>query len=188
MPWYRPPTLAVAGLLVAAIAWPRPASAHGDHHEPFESAEKAVTVLVPTATSRVRGTVTFSQGRGGVMVRARVEGLLPGEHGFHVHEWGDCTAPDASSAGGHFAPWESPHGGPEAPPDHRHAGDLGNLVADERGIAEYLRLDRGLSLQGPDTIVGRAVIVHEKADDLVTQPTGGAGGRVACGVVGIARP
>lgn len=144
---------------------------------------RAVAELKPTEGSAVVGTVTFTSEDGGVRVVAVIEGLVPGLHGFHVHEVGDCSAPDASSAGGHFNPHGAPHGGPEVPPGERHAGDLGNLQADASGTAQYERLDQLLSLSGPDSIVGKAVIVHAKADDLTTQPAGDAGSRLACGVI-----
>ncbi len=176
--------VALVGILLVAAGT---AFAHGDH-PPFESVEKAVAVLHATRGQGASGTVTFSESRRGVMVRARIQGLSPGRHGFHVHEWGDCTAPDAASAGGHFDPWETQHGSPDAPPAGRHAGDLGNLEAGPDGTAEVLRLVEGLSLQGFHTLLGRSVIVHAGADDLTSQPAGNAGPRVACGVIGVARP
>lgn len=144
---------------------------------------RASAELKPTEGSAVVGTITFTSEDGGVRVVAVVEGLVPGLHGFHVHEVGDCSAPDASSAGGHFNPHGAPHGGPEVPPGERHVGDLGNLEADANGVAKYERLDQLLALTGPDSIVGKAVIVHAKADDLGTQPAGDAGPRLACGVI-----
>ncbi len=117
-----------------------------------------------------------------MVVVAKVTGLTPGAHGFHVHEKGNCTAADGSSAGGHFNPAGAPHGGPGHSP--RHAGDLGNLEADANGVANYKAEVTGISLgTGDDSIIGRAVIVHEKADDLTTQPTGGSGARLACGLI-----
>lgn len=148
-------------------------------------AEKAIAVLHPTQNSKVTGKVTFTQVADGVRVVAEVEGLTPGEHGFHIHEFGDCSAPDATSAGGHFNPTEHKHSGPDD--ETRHAGDLGNLTADETGKAHYDRVDKQLKFTGKESILGRSVIVHEKADDLKTQPTGNAGGRVACGVIGVAK-
>lgn len=144
---------------------------------------RAAAELKPTEGSTAVGTVTFTAENGGVRVVAVVEGLTTGLHGFHVHEVGDCSAPDASSAGGHFNPHGTPHGGPDAPPGERHAGDLGNLEADANGTARYERLAPLLSLAGADSILGKAVIVHAKADDLSTQPTGDSGPRLACGVI-----
>jgi Cu-Zn family superoxide dismutase len=148
---------------------------------------KAIAVLSPTQGNSVHGVVTFTKLEfGGVRVVATVEGLTPGEHGFHVHAHGDCSAVDASSAGGHFNPEHKDHGGPDAPV--RHVGDLGNLTADVLGKATYDRIDSKLALEGPNSIIGYGLIVHEKADDLKTQPTGNAGARVACGVIGVAKP
>jgi superoxide dismutase, Cu-Zn family len=98
-----------------------------------------------------------------------------------VHEKGDCSAPDAASAGGHFNPTGQPHAAREAPA--RHLGDLGNVEADASGKVQIKLVDPKLRLDGPESIVGKAIIIHEKADDYTTQPTGNAGGRVACGVV-----
>jgi superoxide dismutase, Cu-Zn family len=148
-------------------------------------AGKAVADLAPTAGQKVHGQVVFERKAGGVEVVATIEGLTPGTHGFHVHEVGDCSAPDASSAKGHFNPQGQPHGARDA--SQRHEGDLGNVEADATGKAQAKLVDSKLSLDGPGSIVGKAVIVHEKRDDFTTQPTGDAGGRVACGVVKVAK-
>jgi Cu-Zn family superoxide dismutase len=108
--------------------------------------------------------------------------VSPGEHGFHLHEKGDCSAPDASSAGGHFNPLHHPHAGPHTA--QHHAGDFGNITVKADGTGTM-----SLTLKGEDAkiaredAIGKAIILHEKADDLKTQPTGNAGGRIACGVV-----
>lgn len=146
---------------------------------------RAICVLHPTQGSNVHGTVTFTAVDGAVLVVADIQGLTPGRHGFHVHEFGDCSAPDASSAGSHWNPGGCPHAGPEAA--SRHAGDLGNIEADAAGNAHIEWRDPVLALTGPTSIIGRSVIVHANPDDLATQPTGNAGPRVACGVIGIAR-
>jgi superoxide dismutase, Cu-Zn family len=147
---------------------------------------EAVAVLHPTEGSQVHGTVTFTQVENGIKIVADVKGLSPGKHGFHIHEYGDCTAPDGTSAGGHFNPENMPHG---APTDmKRHVGDLGNLEADEEGWAHYERVDEHVALSGPHSIIGLAVIVHQDEDDFSTQPTGAAGSRMACGIIGIANP
>lgn len=142
---------------------------------------RAVCVLNPTKGNEVQGRIDFKKVDGGILITGEVSGLTPGKHGFHIHEFGDCSSSDGASAGGHFNPSNAKHGGP----DHadRHAGDLGNLVANEMGIAQYSRVDTMIKLNGPDTIVGRSIIVHTGADDYVTQPTGNAGGRLACGVI-----
>jgi len=138
--------------------------------------------LGPTKANQAAGVVTFVQHGGKVVVDARVSGLPPGLHGIHVHEKGDCTAPDAASAGAHFNPRKEPHAGPDA--DHRHAGDLGNLTADANGVAVYHAEVSGITLDtGPDSIIGRAVIVHANPDDLRPQPAGNSGSRLACGPI-----
>ena len=148
-----------------------------------DEATKAIAVLSSASGSKVSGTVTFTKSGDSVKVVAEVSGLTPGKHGFHVHEFGDCSAPDATSAGGHFNPTNAPHAGHDA--DKRHMGDLGNLEADASGKARLELTDKTMKLSG---VIGKAVIVHEKADDFKTQPTGDAGGRVACGVIGDAKP
>jgi superoxide dismutase, Cu-Zn family len=148
-------------------------------------ATKAIAVLHSTTGSNVSGTVTFTASGDKVKVVADITGLTPGKHGFHIHEFGDCSDPKAASAGGHFNPGHKQHGGPDA--SERHAGDLGNIDADASGKAHLELTDRVMKLSGSDSIIGHAVIVHEKADDLKTQPTGDAGGRLACGVIGVAK-
>jgi Cu-Zn family superoxide dismutase len=149
-----------------------------------QGASKAVAVLHSTMGNEVTGLVTFVSTSEGVRVTADVQGLTPGKHGFHIHEYGDCSAPDGSSAGGHFNPEGKPHGGPTE--SNRHVGDMGNITADTNGKAHFEWTDKLLSLRGAHSIIGRAVIVHAGEDDLKSQPTGDAGARVACGVIGIA--
>lgn len=143
--------------------------------------KKAKAVLLPTEGNEVMGEVLFEEVPEGVLVTARFTQLTKGLHGFHIHEKGDCSAKDASSAGAHFNPDNEPHGGPLDL--KRHAGDLGNLDANDQGIAEYKQIDKVIQLNGPKSIVGRSVIVHEKKDDFVSQPSGDAGSRQACGVI-----
>jgi superoxide dismutase, Cu-Zn family len=146
--------------------------------------EKAICVLYPTKDSKVTGKVVFIKTDAGIKVIANIEGLTEGNHGFHIHACGDCSSEDGMSAGGHFNPDNKMHG---APVDSmRHAGDMGNIVADKSGKAHLEFTDKDISLEGPHSIIGRSVIVHKNADDLKTQPTGNAGARVACGVIGIA--
>ena len=144
---------------------------------------KAIAVLSSASGSQVTGTVTFTKSGNAVQVVAEVTGLTPGRHGFHVHEFGDFSAADAATAGSHFNPTKDPHAGHDA--DKRHMGDLGTLEADASGKARLDLSDKKIKIE---QIIGKAVIVHEKADDLKTQPTGDAGGRVACGVIGVAKP
>jgi len=146
---------------------------------------KAIAVLLPASGSKVTGTVTFTKTGDTVQVVADVTGLTPGKHAFHIHEFGDCSAPDAASAGSHFNPMKKPHGSPDNP--ERHAGDMGNLEADSAGKAHLELKDSMLKFSGENSILGHAVIVHEKVDDW-SQPVGNAGGRVACGVIGVAKP
>jgi len=146
---------------------------------------KAIAVLHSASGSNVAGTVTFTKMGDTVQIVADITGLTPGKHAFHVHEFGDCSAPDASSAGGHFNPMKKPHGAPDAA-DH-HAGDFGNLEADSSGKAHLELKSNQLKFSGENSILGHAVIIHEKVDDW-SQPVGNAGGRQACGVIGIAKP
>lgn len=145
----------------------------------------ATAPLQAKSGSKVGGTILFSQQGTGLRVVARVTGLTPNqEHGFHVHEKGDCAAPDAMSAGGHFNPTGQPHG-PQA--TAHHAGDMPSLKADASGNAEATFTIDGVTLAGAaDGVIGKAVVVHAKADDYKTQPTGDSGGRIACGVIAAA--
>lgn len=137
--------------------------------------------LNPAKGSRVYGYVTFKEVDGGTLIIADVENLEPGKHGFIIHEYGDCSACDGSSTGGHYNPTIARHGGP----DHlcRHIGDLGNIVADEFGHGHYERIDKVVSLSNCYSIIGKSICVHANADDYTTQPTGNVGGRVAFGVI-----
>jgi Cu-Zn family superoxide dismutase len=144
-------------------------------------ATTAVATVAPTQGNTVAGTVTFTEEPGGVHIVADLSGLAPGTHGFHVHTNGDCSAPDASSAGDHFNPDSMSHGGPDTP--MRHLGDLGNLDAASDGRAHYDRVLPGLSLNGPNGLVGKSVVVHATTDDFKTQPSGNSGARLGCGVI-----
>jgi superoxide dismutase, Cu-Zn family len=148
---------------------------------------KAVAVLYPTTGNQAHGSVMFTKVGNGVKVVADVEGLSPGNHGFHIHEFGDCTALDGKSAGGHFNPDGTPHGAPTASAKNRHVGDLGNITAHTNGKAHLELVDSLLTFDGPHSVIGRGVIVHAGKDDLTSQPTGAAGSRMACGVIGIAK-
>lgn len=134
------------------------------------------------SNSGVAGTVHFAPEGDGVRVTVELTGLEPGPHGFHIHETGDCSAEDFKSAGGHFNPHEDQHG---APSDERHhSGDFGNIEASTDGVASVeLEMDIVLDPAAGDSVIGKAVIVHAKADDLKSQPSGAAGPRVACGVI-----
>lgn len=158
----------------------------GAQTEKASAATNAIAVLHPTEGSKVTGTVTFTATADGVRVEAEIKGLTPGKHGFHIHEFGDCSSADGNSAGSHFNPTNKPHGGPTAA--ERHDGDMGNIEADASGLGKLSYVDREISLApGERSAIGRAVVVHTKADDLKSQPTGDAGGRLACGVIGWAK-
>jgi Cu-Zn family superoxide dismutase len=144
---------------------------------------KAVAIIHPLQGSGVSGIVTFIQEGTGIRVVADLSGLTTGKHGFHIHEFGDGTAADGMSLGGHFNPDNTMHGGPDD--KNRHVGDLGNIEADRSGRAKYNRLDTRISFQGRDSIIGRSIVIKEKTDDYKTQPGGGAGLRIAYGVIGI---
>ena len=173
------------------------AQEHKDHAAPAAAAApaaptsttiaKAVCVLSPTKGNTVHGKVTFTQQADGVLIEAEVAGLAPGsKHGFHIHEFGDISAEDGASLGGHFNPAGNPHAAPDA--EKRHSGDLGNLEADAQGNATIKRVDKIIQLNGEQCILGRGIVVHAAADDLTTQPTGNAGARVAVGSIGVAKP
>ncbi|CAL5357122.1 hypothetical protein CsSME_00046595 [Camellia sinensis var. sinensis] len=155
--------------------------------KPLTAAKKAVAVL--KGNSKVEGVVTLSQDDGGpTTVNVRVTGLAPGPHGFHLHEYGDTTN-GCISTGAHFNPYKKTHGAPKD--EIRHAGDLGNIIANADGVAEAKIVDGQIPLSGPNAVIGRALVVHELEDDLgkggqeLSLTTGNAGGRLACGVVGL---
>jgi Cu-Zn family superoxide dismutase len=172
-------------VLSVVIIIPAQAQHKGAMDAKTEEITKAVAVLHPTAGSKVHGMVTFTQTGTSVRVVADLEGLTPGKHGFHIHQYGDCSAADGSSAGGHFNPDNVAHGALNGEPSH--VGDLGNIEADKSGKAHLELTDTQMTFSGPHSIVGRGVIVHAGEDDMKSQPTGNAGGRVACGVIGIAK-
>lgn len=187
------PALLAALLLAAGCDEQAPANAEPQDHDhdhaasPFDGITEAVAVVHPTEGNDAHGWVRFSElDDGRVRVTAEIHGLNPGQrHGFHAHEFGDCTAPDATSAGGHY----NPHGHPHALPNNgeRHAGDFGNLEADDQGVARLELTVDNLTVAGDDApVIGRAVIVHRDEDD-GSQPLGDAGPRIGCGVIGVAQ-
>jgi len=151
----------------------------------------ARVTLISAAGSSVKGDLTLtndaaSDGGSSVNIRGEITGLTPGkEHGFHVHEFGACTAPDFKSAGEHFNPTMEPHAGPKG--NARHLGDIENAKADKDGRASIDLNVRGVTLgdkdAGPAEIFGKSLVVHAMPDDYKTQPSGGSGARVACGVI-----
>eukprot|EP00128_Syssomonas_multiformis_P005767 Colp12_sorted_trinity150504_noHs@16995 len=146
-------------------------------------------VCVLSSDKGVTGTIHFSSEGGVTKISGEVKGLAPGEHGFHIHEFGDHSG-GCVSAGPHFNPHGKTHGGPED--EERHVGDLGNIVAGADGVAK-VDITSTIQLTGPESVVGRAVVVHQDVDDLgrggheLSKSTGNAGARLACGVVGIAK-
>jgi len=175
--------LAAAGAFVLSCASGATSTSGGTSASAAAAAPASgKATLEPKSGSTVRGTATFTEVPSGVRVQVHIENAPPGTHGLHVHEKGDCSDPEAKSAGGHFNPGGMPHAGPMA--GSRHAGDLGNIEIGANGQGDLdVRTDLLTIKPGPNSVIGRAVIFHEKADDLTTQPTGNAGGRLACGVV-----
>lgn len=148
------------------------------------SGPSASATLAPTAGSTVAGSVRFVQQGEQVRVTGEVRGLRPNtEHGFHVHEKGDCSAPDGTSAGGHFNPTSQEHGNPAGGTGAHHVGDMVNIEADASGTAQVRITLPNATLHdgGPNDLVGKGVIVHADPDDYTTQPSGNSGARLACG-------
>lgn len=167
---------AFAVCCLALLLMPAAVSAHDD-------AQNAVCVLVPKSESKVNGVLRLVQRDGYVAVKGKVRNLKPGEHGFHVHMYGDVTGKDGMAAGGHYNPSGHKHGGPSS--SEHHEGDLGNIKADDDGVAEVDTKAEGVKLSD---IVGRSIVVHADPDDLMSQPAGNAGPRIAVGVIGLAAP
>jgi Cu-Zn family superoxide dismutase len=151
-----------------------------EHEEQHGSVASARIEARSGAT--LSGHATFTQVAGGTLVEILVEGAPPGWHAVHVHEFGDCSAADGASAGSHFNPTGHPHGSPHHP--QHHAGDLGNMWVDQTGNGRHVILMPELTVTpGANSVVGRSIIVHADIDDLTTQPTGNAGGRIGCGEI-----
>ncbi|MGC1480812.1 MAG: superoxide dismutase family protein [Chthoniobacterales bacterium] len=173
------------GSLVAVLSATVAATLHA--HEDHDHDHPLIAVLTPTEGNDVTGTIIFTEADGKVTIEADVKGLKPNSsHGFHIHEFGDISAADGKSAGGHYNPEKHDHALPDK--EVRHAGDLGNLDADADGNAELtLTVDNISLMTGQDPIIGRSVIVHADPDD-GGQPTGNAGPRIAMGVIGVENP
>jgi Cu-Zn family superoxide dismutase len=155
---------------------------------PTAPARSAVVNLAPASGSLVSGKLTAMPMSGGVHFTGEIGGLTRNAtHAIHVHEKGDCSAADASSAGGHFNPRNQPHGRPDA--GAHHEGDMPNIVADANGVARVNLHVQGITLGGAAAtdIAGRAVVVHAQADDYSSQPSGNSGARIACGIVAAIR-
>jgi superoxide dismutase, Cu-Zn family len=147
-----------------------------------KSAKKLMCTLMGTKESKVAGTLTFIQDGEKVRVSGTITGLTPGYHGFHIHETGDCSAPDFTSAGDHFNPNKGQHG--EMDKKESHMGDMGNIKANKDGVAE---IDETTEYMDLNQINGKAVVVHANEDDLKTQPAGNSGPRIGCGIIQIAK-
>ena len=184
-------TLVIGAVLITAIGCSKPAPEKTEEPTPPPADVPTTPAPAPSVAiaelhggegSSIAGTVTFTQSGDAVTITANVSGVSPaGDHGFHIHEVGECSG-DFTSAGGHFAPEGHPHGGPGLP--ESHAGDMGNISVGDDGVGALELTSNAISVDpGPHSVVGRAVILHEKADDLESQPTGAAGGRLACGVI-----
>ena len=165
-----------------ATETPTPAETAGPA-APVEPPHHKVT-LAPTQGNQAAGTLELISHGDSVAIAGTISGLQPGSvHGLHVHEKGDCSAPDASSAGGHFNPVAQEHGNPDSPP--HHAGDIHNITADDQGVATVNEQLTGVTLgtSAPEDILGKSVVVHAKPDDYKSQPAGNSGDRIACGVI-----
>lgn len=172
-------------LLLSAFIIAMPACVKVDDDvETIPEVKKAVAILHPLNNSGVSGIVYFEEAGFNVNIVADIEGLEKGEHGFHIHEFGDLRSDDGSSLGGHYNPKNKPHGGPTT--DEQHAGDLGNIYAVGDTLAHFEGIQVGISITGDNPILGRSIVVHKGEDDMETQPSGNSGARVAAGVIGIA--
>jgi len=181
-------TLTVAACAVLVACASAPPAATTKAAQPASTAQQAEVKLASASGSLVSGKLVLRPMGDGVHISGEVGGLKPGDvRGFHIHEKGDCSAADASSAGGHFNPGGQAHG--RAGQGAHHAGDTDNIVADAKGVAKIDAHVTGVTLGGgaANDIAGRAIIVHANADDYSSQPTGNAGARVACGVIAVVR-
>ncbi|GAB3345472.1 superoxide dismutase family protein [Marilutibacter aestuarii] len=188
-PRFRRQALATAafaslGLLAACSTAPAPKPAPAPAPAPVSTAKAAEVILTSASASLVSGKLNVRPGADGVYLSGEVGGLSPGSlHAIHIHENGDCSAVDASSAGGHFNPAGNPHG--RVGQGAHHGGDMDNINANGEGVAQVNVRAEGVTLGGGafNDVAGRAVIVHAAGDDYTSQPSGNAGKRVACGII-----
>ena len=173
----RPFSLLLVCSALTACPPPKPGPGPGG-----EVVTQATATIESRSGSTVTGTATFEQVGNKVKAVVEISGATAGQHGLHIHEKGDCSDPAAKSAGDHFNPGKSDHGGPEKP--SHHAGDFGNMTIAEDGKGRLeIELDAISVGQGDNAIVGRAIVFHEKPDDLTTQPSGNSGVRQGCGEI-----
>jgi Cu-Zn family superoxide dismutase len=172
------PRLAKRCIFASVILLPGYALAQQDAQTAQQSAPSAVVKIEPLGSNRVNGTMTLEQVGQSVAIKGTVNGLTPGKHGFHIHEGRSCR-----SRGGHFSAGNVPHGAPDNPADKHHLGDLGNVVPGQDGTAQYAYVAKDISLTGPNAIGGRVLVVHQGEDDYVSQPGGGSGEQIGCGVI-----
>jgi Cu-Zn family superoxide dismutase len=177
------PLAACAGSTADRSAPTPPPAAPAATAPPAADVPAATATLEGRSGSTLTGSARFTSDGATVTLTLQVEGAPPGSHAVHLHETGDCSAPDASSAGAHWNPTREDHGQWGHAP--HHLGDIGNLSVGTDGTGTLVLTTDRWSVGTGDTgdLLGRAVIVHEKPDDFATQPTGAAGGRIGCGVV-----
>jgi Cu-Zn family superoxide dismutase len=147
-------------------------------------ARDAVVQLAATQGNTANGSLQLVQSPEGVRISGAIQGLKPNsEFGFHIHEKGDCSAPDASSAGAHFNPAQKPHGDPTAA--EHHVGDMVNVKSNAEGVGQVDTTANAATIGSgePTDVMGKAIVVHESPDDYKTQPSGNSGKRIACGVI-----
>ena len=183
--WIKSPITAAVAIAMTIVLWP---SASQAADMALSDVHEAIAVVQPTKGHTAKGVVHFSEMDGKLRITIDLEGLEPNtSHGFHIHQYGDSSAEDGTSTGGHFAPDGHRHGAPDAV--EHHAGDLGNVRSDANGNVHQEMTVDFITIAGPkNPILGRAVILHEGEDDLTSQPTGAAGARIGYGVIGIAKP
>lgn len=170
----RAPSIVVGAASLALIAC---ASSH-------DRGQRASADLDPRSGTAVTGHVELTETRSGLEIVVTIAGADPGRHGIHIHQVGDCSGEDAMTAGDHWNPGGAVHGAPLT--GQHHAGDLGNITVAPDGRGQLKLLASDLTVRpGPRSIVGHAIVVHAEPDDLVTQPAGNSGARVACGVIAI---
>jgi Cu-Zn family superoxide dismutase len=168
--WSAAVLLGLTALAAMAAEWPR----------------KSASAQLKNAQGEVVGVAHFKQTAKGALMRVKVSHLPQGVHAIHIHAVGKCEAPNFTSAGGHFNPAHKQHG--LMNPEGHHAGDMPNLTVNAKGNATYHNLLEGVTLEGTgDTSLfhegGTAVVIHEKADDMKSDPAGNAGARMVCGVI-----